>query len=144
MPNSRERWASLLSDSRQTSGIAWMVLLISVGILSGCGSSTSSREATAVTVAEARFLKQWGDADQVASRRCSGKRGSKGAACIEDVGIPRQARAMARFDKAVEALLDSGVGPECAEALEDALAASNSIPSFPGETSAICRAESQK
>jgi hypothetical protein len=50
---------------------------------------------------------------------------------------------MVEFSKSIEALLDGGVGPECADALEATLSTMD-VPAFPGEATAACRAESRQ
>lgn len=116
------------------------LVLLSATVMVGCGSSTSPAEAEAASVAEQRFLKQWRSAVAAGSARCSGK--DHLARCYRAVVIPLQGEAMVEFSDSIESFLDGGVGSECAEALEDAQSAMSSVPSFAGEASAVCSAES--
>jgi hypothetical protein len=113
--------------------------------MAGCGSSsTSHAEAEAVAVAEHGFLAKWRSAEKVGTVQCAGKYGLVGLHCNEAVVPPLQVKAMVEFSKSIEALLDGGVGPECADALMEAQVTMNSVPSFPDETVIICRAESRQ
>jgi hypothetical protein len=120
-----------------------LALLMTAG--AGCGSSTSTSaaDARAIAVAEGRFLDQWGHAEEAATGQCSGKDGRASARCHAAVVAPRQGNAMLEFSEAIEALLNGGVGPECADALEETLTTMD-VPAFPGEATAICRAESRQ
>jgi hypothetical protein len=110
----------------------------------GCGSSatTSPAEAHAITVAERTFLAKWRHAEGAATARCSAK-GGQAEKCHTALAVPPQGKAIREFSESIEALLDEGVGPECAEALESTLSTMD-VTAFPGEATAICRAESQQ
>jgi hypothetical protein len=59
------------------------------------------------------------------------------------VVLSRQSKAAVEFLKFIEdLLLDAGVGPKCAEALEEIDL--NSLPEFPGEALMACRSESKQ
>lgn len=120
-----------------------VLALVWIAAGAGCGSSsTSSTEADAVAAAEGRFLRTWMQAEEAATRKCSHK--THGQDCYVAIVGPRQEMAMAEFTKFIRELLDQGLGPDCSDSLEDALYSMNSVPFFPGESAAACRAESQK
>jgi hypothetical protein len=114
--------------------------------LSGCGSSakTDSTEAHKVAVAERQFLNEWGKAAAVVRLQCSGMHGKPGARCSQRILKSRQGRAMVKFSGSIDALLDGGVGPKCAEELEDTRSLMTEVPYFPGDATAVCRAESKQ
>jgi hypothetical protein len=123
-----------------------LALLVAAFILVGCGSTakTSPAEAKAVAVVEGRFLNEWGDAYKLGLARCKGLRGEPGRKCLYRVESPLQGAAMERFSKASEALLDDGLGSECAASLKDAVGSMLSVPSFAGSTTFACRKESRQ
>jgi hypothetical protein len=63
--------------------------------------------------------------------------------CYQRLFPPREDKLRAAFRGTVEGVLDSGVGPECAEALEEALSTISPDPLFLGGTASICLAESR-
>lgn len=128
-------------------GLSCLVLLVALFSLTtmvSCGTSeTSPPEARSAVAAEDGFVSRWGQAERAAMAKCLGIEGEEGAKCLQSVALPRQERAGVRFLDAIEELLDGGVGPKCADALEESRSSITSVPSFPGEAGAICRAESQ-
>jgi hypothetical protein len=125
--------------------VAYLAVLALVWIAAGAGcgsSSTSSTEADTVAAAEGKFLRTWRQAEEAATRKCSHK--THGRDCYVAIVGPRQEMAMAEFTKFIRELLDQGLGPDCTDRLEEALYTMNSVPFFPGESAAVCRAESQK
>ena len=128
----------------RTACLIALSLLFSATAMDGCGSSsTSPTEAHTITVAEQSFLAKWREAEE-AGVKCSQKNDLAGTRCYEEIVVPRQGRAMFEFSESIKALLDAGVGRECADALKDTLSAMNSVPSFPGSGAASCRAESHQ
>jgi len=97
-----------------------------------------------VAAAEGRFLNEWSHAYKLGLARCKGLRGEAGMKCLHRVESPTQGVAARRFVKASEALLDDGLGPECAASLKDALGSIPSVPSFAGSTTFTCREESRQ
>jgi hypothetical protein len=51
---------------------------------------------------------------------------------------------MDHFTNAIEGVMANGVGRECAQALEEALAEPFQIPYFPDGATTACRAESRQ
>jgi hypothetical protein len=123
-----------------------LVLVLSATAIAGCGSSatTSPAEAQAVAVAEHRFLVADRHANIAAKARCSKKSGQAGANCFHKVVERLEAKPRARFVASIEALLEGGVGPECADELKETLSTISSVPLFPGGTASICRSESRE
>lgn len=121
------------------------LLLVCLLAFSGCGSSarTDSTEAHKVAAAERKFLNEWGKAGAVVLSQCSGMHGEAGARCSQRILKSRQGRAMVEFYDAIDALLDGGLGPRCAEELRDTRSFITEIPHFPGDASAVCREESR-
>lgn len=119
-------------------------LIVAGGL--GCGSSaaTSPAEAKAVAVAEGRFLKEWAHAYKVAVARCQAKSRQGSPSCRRPAEPALEAKARARFTASIERLLEAGVGPKCAEELEETLATITSVPEFPGGTASVCRGESRE
>lgn len=125
--------------------VVTLVLLLSAIALAGCGESatTSPADAKAIAVAEHEF--------GVANRRsvvdaraqCSKKSGQAEEGCFQKLVAQREEKHRAAFRATVEGLLESGVGPECAEALEEALSTIGPNPLFLGETASICLSESR-
>lgn len=110
----------------------------------GCGaSSKSSADADAVATVEGEFFQALTRAEEAATRICS-RQEDPPEDCHFAIAGPRQQVAITKFSDAIHDLLDQGVGPECTEALEDALHTRSSLPSFPGHTAAVCRTESQR
>ena len=97
-----------------------------------------------MAAAEGRFLNEWSHAYKLGLARCKGLRGEAGMKCLHRVESPTQGVAARRFVKASEALLDDGLGPECAASLKDALGSIPSVPSFAGSTTFTCREESRQ
>jgi hypothetical protein len=128
----------------QTTRMATLVLLVFALVVIGCGSSsrTTPADVHAITVAEHRFLAKYGRANELGTKKCSGRTGAADTRCYQAVVLPRQSKAAAEFFKFREALLDAGVGPKCAEALEEIQL--NSLPEFPGEALMACRSESRQ
>jgi hypothetical protein len=120
----------------------FVACVIAVG---GCGSSasTSPQEAHTIAVAEAAFLKEWGTAEKDGMRRCDPIAGRVARQrCFQHVAGPGQIHAASRFVAEMEGSLEQGLGSKCAESVEDAIASIPSVPSFAGETTAACRADS--
>lgn len=128
----------------RTARIAAPALLLLALIVIGCGSSsrTTPADVHAIAAAEHRFLVRYGHARKVGIGKCAGKTGTADTSCYNAVVVPRQSKAAAEFLNFSEALLDAGVGPKCAEALEEIDL--NSLPEFPGEATSVCRSESQQ
>lgn len=122
-----------------------LVLMLSVTAIPGCGSSatTSPADAKAVAVAEHEFFVANRRANIAARAQCSKESRQAGESCFQKVVEPLEAKPRAGFVTSVEGLLEGGVGPECAEALEEALSTISSVPLFPGGTASICRSESR-
>ena len=120
-----------------------LVLLLSA--LAGCGSSTttSPAEAKAVAVAEHKFGAANRRGAIAAKAQCSKKSGEKEEICIQTLSLQREEKYREIFRATVEKLLESGVGPECAEAIEEALSTISPDPQFIGETAVICESESR-
>jgi hypothetical protein len=110
----------------------------------GCGSSsrTTPADVHAIAAAEHRFLVRYGHARKVGVSKCSGKTGAADTRCYNAVVVSRQSKAATEFLKFRRALLDAGVGPKCAEALEEI--ALESLPEFPAEALLACRSESRQ
>lgn len=84
-----------------------------------------------------------GEATAEAEGRCeSGATGSF-QRCFSLAFESESNSAMAHFEKAIEGVMANGVGRECAEALEEALAEPFQIPYFPNGATTACRAESR-
>ncbi len=128
----------------QTTRIVALILLLFALIVIGCGSSsrTTPADVHAIAVAEHRFLTRYGRANELGTNKCSGKTGAADTRCYNAVVVPRQSKAATEFLKFERALLNAGVGPKCAEALEEIDL--NSLPEFPGEATSICRSESRQ
>jgi len=126
--------------------MAALVLLVFALVVIGCGSSprTTPADVHAIAVAEHRFLAKYGRANQLGRKKCSGRTGAADTRCYQAVVLRRQSKAAAEFLKFREALLDAGVGPKCAKALEETEAVINSLPEFPGEALMACRSESRQ
>jgi hypothetical protein len=128
-----------------TTYVVTLVLLLSATVLAGCDKSatTSPADAKATAVAEHEF--------GVANRRsvvdaraqCSKKSGLAKEGCFQKLVAQGEEKQRAAFRATVKALLESGVGPECAEVLEEALSTISPDPLFLGETASVCRSESQ-
>jgi hypothetical protein len=71
------------------------------------------------------------------------KTGHAKESCFYKLFPPREDKLRAAFRATVEWVLESGVGPECAEALEEALSTIRPGPLFIGETASVCLAESR-
>jgi hypothetical protein len=121
-----------------------LALLLSATATAGCGSSatTSPADAKAVAVAEHEFFVANRRANIAARAQCSKESGQAGESCFQKVVESLEAKPRAEFVTFVEGLLEGGVGPECAEALDEALSTISSVPLFPGGTASICRSES--
>lgn len=128
----------------QTTGITALVLLVFAFVVIGCGSSsrTTPADVRAIAVAEHRFLAKYGRANQLGRKKCSGRTGAADTGCYQAVVLRRQSKAAIELLKFSKALLDAGVGPKCAEALEEI--EPNSLPEFPGEALMACRSESRQ
>jgi hypothetical protein len=126
--------------------IAAVVLSLALGLLAACGSShsTTPRDVRTVAVAEGRFRAEWRQATRDGTAKCARAVASHVEHCRGQVEGPGQRHAMARYSKAVEVILEGGVGAKCAEALTESVNTMSSIPAFAGATTAACRAESQE
>jgi hypothetical protein len=121
------------------------VLMMVFSIVAGCGgssASTSRADAVAVARAEHVFLKAWADATAESKGRCETAATRSPERCFSLAFRPGARSAVAHFTNAIEGVLADGVGSKCATALEEALAEPGQIPSFPGDATAACRAES--
>lgn len=124
--------------------IVMLVLLLSATALAGCGSAatTSSAEAEAVAVAEHEFGVANRRGVAAASAQCSKKSGQAEEGCFQKLVLQREEKHREAFRATIEEVLESGVGPACAEALEEAL--STVGPDlFLGGTASVCQAESR-
>lgn len=121
-----------------------LVLVFSATAIVGCGSSatTSPADAKAIAVAEHEFGIAIHRAVIDAKNQCSKQSGQTGEVCFQRLVARGEAKPTMTFEATVKGLLESGVGPECAEALEEALSTISSVPLFPGGTASICQAES--
>jgi hypothetical protein len=123
------------------------LLLACVAMVAGCGGSsesTSRADVKAVAVAERELGNAWRRANVLGKKRCLSKKSEQSASrCFRKVVPPRERAAQAEFSVAIEKVLAGGVGSDCADALEEAMAESQTIPLFPGDATAACRAESR-
>ena len=128
-----------------TTFVLMLVLLLSATALVGCGSSatTSPAEAKMVAVVEHKFGMRIRRAVTSARAQCSEKSGRVEESCFQKLVFQGEGKPTVAFEAAIEELLDSGVGPDCTEVLEEALATINSVPLFPGGTASICLSESR-
>lgn len=110
----------------------------------GCGASsrTAPADVHALSAAEHRFLAKYRRANELGTKKCSGRTGAADTGCYQAVVLRRQSKAAVELLKFIEALLDAGVGPKCAEALEEIDL--YSLPEFPGEATMVCHSESQQ
>jgi hypothetical protein len=126
--------------------MAVVVTLCLVG-LGGCGSSasTSRTEVRAVALAEREFTAAYSRASGYSRNLCEAKTASDAAFthCFVAEARPGEQAAEAKLSRAVDKVLAAGVGSECAEALEAAVAEAFEIPLFQGEATEACRAESR-
>jgi hypothetical protein len=122
---------------------ALVLLMFALGV-TGCGSSsrTTPADVHAIAVAEHKFLIRYRHANELSTKMCADKTGTVDTSCYNAVVVPRQSKAALELLKFSEALLDAGVGPKCAEALEEI--EPNSLPEFPGEALMACRSESRQ
>lgn len=125
-------------------GLVASALLIPAAIIAGCGSSatTSSADANAVAAAE----QELGAANRRtvvnARGQCSEKSGQAEESCFQKLIARGEEEHRRAFVATIDKVLESGVGPECAEALEEAL--STVGPDlFLGGTASVCRSESR-
>lgn len=128
----------------QTTRMVALVLLVFALVMTGCGSSprTTPADVHAIVVAEHRFLAKYRRANELGTKKCSGRTGAADTGCYQAVVLRRQSKAAVELLKFSEALLDAGVGPKCAEALEEIDL--DSLPEFPGEATSVCRSESRQ
>jgi hypothetical protein len=136
----------MMRPSRRSIATVIAVVMVACFIVAGCGgssASTSRAEAVAVARAERAFLKAWGEATAEAEGQC--KSGATGSFqhCFSLAFESESNSAMAHFENAIEGVMANGVGRECAEALEEALAEPFQIPYFPDGATTACRAESR-
>jgi hypothetical protein len=137
------------SEARKTqvpaTYVVTLVLLLSATALAGCGSSstTSPADAKAIAVAEHKFGVANRRGAIAARAQCWKKSGQNEEICIQRLVLQREEKYREIFRATVEGLLESGVGPECAEALEEALSTISPDPLFLGETASICESESR-
>lgn len=123
-----------------------IALLACCGVVAGCGSSspsTSRSDVAAVATAEAALIKEWDAAMAKGTERCELRAAKAFDRCYHGVAVPEQTAAARRFVAAIEKVKADGVGKKCEEALDEALATIPSISSFPGGTTAECRADSR-
>jgi hypothetical protein len=121
--------------------------MVACFILAGCGgssASTSRAEALAVARAERAFLKGWGEATAEAKDQCESGATESFERCFSSAFESGSSSAMAHFTNAIEGVMANGVGRECAEALEEALAEPFEIPYFPDGATTACRADSRQ
>jgi hypothetical protein len=119
--------------------------LLSAIALAGCGSSatTSPADAKAIAIAEHEFGVANRRSALAARAQCSKKSGKAEEICNQKLVSQQEEKHREAFRATVEGLLESGVGPECAEALEEALATISPDPLFLGDTASICQSESR-
>jgi hypothetical protein len=123
-----------------------IALLTCCGALAGCGGSspsTSRGDVAAVATAEASLIKKWNEATENGKKRCEPSAEMAFDRCYRSVAVPEQTAAAKRFTSVIEKVKADGVGKKCEEALDEALATITSISSFPGGTTAECRADSR-
>jgi hypothetical protein len=122
-----------------------LVLLLSATAIVACGSSatTSPADAKKIGVAEHEFSMGIRRAVIDAKAQCSKKKGQAAEICLQRLVFRGEAKPTVAFETAVKRVLESGVGPECAESLEEALSTISSVPLFPGGTASVCLAESR-
>jgi hypothetical protein len=121
--------------------------MVACFILAGCGgssASTSRAEALAVARAERTFLKAWGEATAEAKGRCESGATESFERCFSSAFESGSSSAMAHFTNSIEGVMANGVGRECAEALEEALAEPFEIPYFPDGATTACRADNRR
>lgn len=121
--------------------VALALVLVSGVALAGCGASTSSAEAGAISEIEERFLLQWERANEEGRSRCAGQYGSAWLRCRRVVVLPAQREAAVTFSDSLSEIVDEGVGSECAAAVEEARRSVTAVPRFPGRAAAVCRGE---
>lgn len=134
-----------MSLRRHRSAIV-IALLACCGAVAGCGGSspsTSRGDVAAVATAEAALIKRWNAATLKGKERCEPAAEKAFYRCYRSVAVPEQAAAARRFAAAIEKVKADGVGTKCEEALDEALGTITSISSFPGGTTAECRADSR-
>jgi hypothetical protein len=132
--------------SRRSVASATVILMVACSIAAGCGGSsatTSPSDAVAVARAERAFVKAWGEATSKSKNRCEAKNVRDPERCFSLAFRPESRSAVAHFTNAIEEVMANGVGGECAAALEEALVEPSQIPSFPGDATVACRAESR-
>jgi hypothetical protein len=122
-----------------------VLLLVTATLAIGCGSdaSTTSADVRAVAAAESRFLKESRLALDRGSTSCAGETTKAVPRCLARVEEPLNIRAFKRFSRAIEGILEDGVGPKCAAALEETRSTISSVSSFVGATTHACRMESR-
>ena len=133
-----------MRPSRRSIAAAVAVVTVACFILAGCGgssASTSRAEAVAVARAERAFLKSWGEATAEAKGRCESEATENFQRCFSLAFESGSNSAMTHFTNTIEELMANGVGRECAEALEEALAEPFQIPYFPDGATTACRAD---
>jgi hypothetical protein len=121
-------------------------VLMAACTIAGCGGSspqTSPADAAAVARAEQAFLGAWGEATAKSKERCETKAIRNPERCFSVAFRSGSKSAVAQFADAIEAVMADGVGGKCTAALEEALSEPIQIPSFPGDATAACRAESR-
>lgn len=124
--------------------VATLVVLLFATALAGCGSSatTSPAEAEAIAVAEHEFGVANRRGVVAAKAQCWKKSGQAEESCYQKRVALREERHRKAFRAIIEEVLEGGVGPECAEALEETL--STVGPDlFLGGTASLCQAESR-
>ena len=121
-----------------------LVLLLSAIAVIGCGSSatTSPAEAKAVAVAEHKFGMANRRGVAAARAQCSKKSGRAAESCYQKRVALQEEKHRVAFRATIEEVLESGVGPECTEALEKALSTVGPAL-FLGGTASVCQAESR-
>jgi hypothetical protein len=137
----------MTKPSRRPIAAAIALVMVACFIVAGCGgssASTSRAEAVAVARAEGAFLKAWGEATAEAKGRCESGATESFQRCFSLAFESVSNSAMADFTNSIEGVMANGVGRECAEALEEALAEPFQIPYFPDGATTACRAESRQ
>jgi hypothetical protein len=121
-------------------------VLLSAAGFAGCGSTatTSPADAKAIAAAEHEFGVANRRSVVDAKAQCLKKSGEIGEGCFQKLVAQGEEINRAAFVSTAEGLLESGVGPECAEALEEALSTLGPDPLFLGGTASVCRSESQE
>lgn len=133
-----------MSKARHRLLSAILLSMLGAILAVGCGSSatTSRSEVVAVAAAEQKFAAVLRQANMAAKEECRSRSNHVRIHCFQKAFEAGEEKAASDFSDAIERLLAGGVGSGCAAALEEALGSVSSVPLFPGDAAAACRAES--